>query len=297
MAEYNKNPFDLSAAKISFTDLYHIFMKQRFPNWDEKTTEEKDTLVSSYNSYAMAYNHSETLYDIKFVEVRKAHLQEVIDNCPKGQTKIKIKTLYSQMYKVAMENDIVDKDYEEFVDIASDDTKSSRKPFTAAEIKLLRDNIDKIPDVDVISILIYTGMRPAELLKMENANINIEERYMRGDVKNKHSKNRVIPLNKNIVGFVEKRMTANQYLLVGSRNKKMDYQSFRNRIWNKVMKELELVHLPHDSRHTFATIIDRAGADKLSIKRIMGHASKDITDGVYTHKDIEDLLKAVDLLE
>jgi len=36
---------------------------------------------------------------------------------------------------------------------------------------------------------------------------------------------------------------------------------------------------------------------ELSIKRIMGHASKDITDKVYTHKDIEQLLIAIDMLE
>jgi len=41
--------------------------------------------------------------------------------------------------------------------------------------------------------------------------------------------------------------------------------------------------------------MDNAGANKLCIKRIMGHPSFDITDSFYTHKDIEELLKAVDL--
>ncbi|WP_146553674.1 tyrosine-type recombinase/integrase [Rummeliibacillus sp. SL167] len=57
-----------------------------------------------------------------------------------------------------------------------------------------------------------------------------------------------------------------------------------------------MTHRPHDCRHTFATLMDNADANKLSIKRIMGHASKDITDKVYTHKDIEQLLKAIDLI-
>ena len=39
-----------------------------------------------------------------------------------------------------------------------------------------------------------------------------------------------------------------------------------------------------------------AGANKLCIKRIMGHASPDITDGVYTHKTVEDLIYAMDLI-
>ena len=43
--------------------------------------------------------------------------------------------------------------------------------------------------------------------------------------------------------------------------------------------------------------MDDVGADKLSIKLIMGHAIKDITDGVYTHKTIDKLYKAICLLK
>jgi len=42
--------------------------------------------------------------------------------------------------------------------------------------------------------------------------------------------------------------------------------------------------------------MDNAGANKVSIKRIIGHARTDITDKVYTHKDISELKKAVDLI-
>jgi integrase len=37
-----------------------------------------------------------------------------------------------------------------------------------------------------------------------------------------------------------------------------------------------------------------AGTNKVAIKRIMGHVSIDITDKVYTHKDVSELLKAID---
>ncbi len=42
--------------------------------------------------------------------------------------------------------------------------------------------------------------------------------------------------------------------------------------------------------------MDRTDANKLCIKRIMGHASTDVTDKVYTHKDIEDLVETVNKL-
>ena len=43
-------------------------------------------------------------------------------------------------------------------------------------------------------------------------------------------------------------------------------------------------HLPHDGRHTFASLMDSAGANDVCIKLIMGHSMKnDTTKGTYTH--------------
>lgn len=62
------------------------------------------------------------------------------------------------------------------------------------------------------------------------------------------------------------------------------------------MEQLKMAHKPHDCRHTFASLMDSSGANKLCIKKIMGHASQDITAQVYPHKDIEELKEAVDLI-
>ena len=55
-------------------------------------------------------------------------------------------------------------------------------------------------------------------------------------------------------------------------------------------------HTPHECRHTTATNFNNKGANQVAVKRILGHADKDVTTGVYTHKDIRQLKKAVDLL-
>ena len=62
------------------------------------------------------------------------------------------------------------------------------------------------------------------------------------------------------------------------------------------MEKMQMDHCPHDCRHTFASLMDTAGANKLCIKRIMGHASPDITDSVYTHKTLEELILSIDLI-
>lgn len=52
-------------------------------------------------------------------------------------------------------------------------------------------------------------------------------------------------------------------------------------------------HLPHDCRHTCATLLSNAGVELKIIQLILGHSSKDITNRIYTHKTIEQLVEAI----
>lgn len=56
-------------------------------------------------------------------------------------------------------------------------------------------------------------------------------------------------------------------------------------------------HICHDTRHTFISELQSRGADHICIERLVGHSSHGITDKVYTHKDIHELRKAVELVE
>ena len=55
-------------------------------------------------------------------------------------------------------------------------------------------------------------------------------------------------------------------------------------------------HTMHDTRHTFISAAERSGLDASSIilKRIVGHSTSGNTTALYTHKNIEDLLAAID---
>ena len=55
-------------------------------------------------------------------------------------------------------------------------------------------------------------------------------------------------------------------------------------------------HTPHDTRHTFVSRLQTAGADHVCIERLVGHASHGVTDKIYTHKDIDELRRTVELL-
>lgn len=62
------------------------------------------------------------------------------------------------MYKYAIENDFVQKNYSEYVTINIPDDDESGIPFTENELKLLWDNVD-MPGINSVLIMIYSGFR------------------------------------------------------------------------------------------------------------------------------------------
>lgn len=75
-----------------------------------------------------------------------------------------------------------------------------------------------------------------------------------------------------------------------------------NRLYDKQFAKKTLIelnikyHTPHECRHTLASLLNNVGANITASKRILGHASNDITEKHYTHKDLHQLKKAMDLI-
>lgn len=63
------------------------------------------------------------------------------------------------------------------------------------------------------------------------------------------------------------------------------------------MDELKIHHTPHECRHTFRSRLDSAGANKVCIDLMMGHKSKEVGERVYTHKTIDELKEALNLVK
>jgi len=62
------------------------------------------------------------------------------------------------------------------------------------------------------------------------------------------------------------------------------------------MSAAAVQHTPHNCRHTFRSRLDSAGANKRCIDLMMGHKSKDVGERVYTHKTIDELKAAIELV-
>lgn len=288
LADFNDNPYDIEVSALTFSDVFDRWKEQKF----------NDISKSAINGYNAAYETSKELHDVKFVDIKTMHLQSIINNCGKGyDTLRKIRVLYNQLFKYAMENDIVNKDYSSFIDIGKKVEPTSRKPFTEKEIKRLFYMVDSIPYTDTILIMIYTGLRIGELLILKPSDINLKERTITGGIKTDAGKNRIIPINKKVLPFIEKRLNENnEYLIINDLGKQMKYDNYYKEKFIPIMDQLNMDHKPHDCRHTFATLMSNSDANKTAIKKIIGHSSYATTEKIYTHKDIEELRKAIDLI-
>ena len=289
LIDYLDNPYDLDLANILFKDVYEKWSRLKYPKVSH----------SAILGYQSAYNNVEKLHNMKIKDIKARHLQEAIDNCSKGQaTKKKIKFLFGQMFAYAMQNDIITKDYSEFVDIGKASEESKREPFSNKEIELLWKHIDNIEFIDTILIMIYSGFRIGELLELETKNIDLINMTMTGGLKTEAGKNRLVPIHPKILPLIEKRYNKdNQYLIINFKGKKMKYDNYYKEKFIPIMEQLNMKHRPHDCRHTFATLLSNANANATAIKKMIGHESYVTTEKIYTHKDVEELRKNIELIK
>jgi len=292
LLEYNKDPYDLNNNKMTFANVYDLWYEQKF------TKSKKKYSASSIGCTRGAFNKSEELHNRLIKDIRTQDMQRILDNYELSHAYMEhIRNLFRSVCKYAMQYDFIKKDYSEFIGITKDDDDQPGVPFTNEEVQKLWNNKEK-PFVDSVLILIYSGWRISELLTLELDNIDIQQKTFKGGIKTTAGKNRIVPIHSKIYGMVSTRYENNCGSFICD-----DKPIINPHIYYKYFNEaltiagINSIHTPHDCRHTFATMLDNAGANTTSTKRLLGHSSGgDVTEKVYTHKDIEQLRKAIELI-
>ena len=288
LAAYNQSPYDLVARKLKFSEVYEKWSERKYP-------ELSPNRVAQYQS---VYRSISEFHNMAFADIRLNHLQDFFDKRTdiSSGTLIHYKALFNQLYKFAMKHEIVNKNYAEFIEIKKTGKVAPHKVFTAEEIEVLWKHSDR-REVQIILVLIYTGLRITELLTMERRNVFITERYMIGGIKTEAGRDRAIPINHKILPFVISFYEeGGEYLIKKQNNGKSQaysYHGFRYSIWKPVLKEFGFKHSIHDTRHTAISLMDGAGVNKTALKRIVGHKNEDVTE-LYTHKTIQELITEID---
>lgn len=290
LAKYNDNPYMIDRDTITFEEVFELWKAKKFDGAG----------TSTVNGYNAAYKNSPSLHKMKFKDIKTMHLEDAISKCTLGHGSLrKMKILYQQLYAYAMANDIINKDYSDYVKLGEDTSNPDRQPFSKAEIDLLFEIEPTLPYVDTILILIHSGIRPGELLNLKKEDVNLNEQYfIVTESKTEAGQNRLIPINEKILPYFVRRVeSGTEYLIMHpSKNKKPGYDYYYRSIFTPIMDQLNMKHRPHDCRHTFGTLLNNADANPTSIKNLIGHNSFITTEKTYTHKDIDELRKAINLI-
>ena len=245
-------------------------------------------------SYNTAKPKLKPIWHMPMVDVRLADLQAIIDTyADKSRARLnQIMNAFHGLYEAAEKNDVpVTKNYARLIILPPPPEKEAiHKPYTAEEILKLWKSDDIVAKWQLVYI--YTGMRPAELRNMKLDDVHIKERYMVGGSKTIAGKNRTIPIAECIVPIIVEMHSQAKF-------KRLDtfIPLGKNPDLIRALIKSHSGHLPHDGRHTFATLADEYKLDPNIVKRILGHSlAGNITQAVYTHKNTADLIAAVNQL-
>lgn len=273
LSRFNDDPYDPDVKKVTFAEVY--------ARWSP----EHELSKSSMASRANAFRHCRPLHDMPMNQIRVNHIEAAYaDLTPSNAYAVKV--LINQVFRYAMRHEIVSKDYAALANPPkATASKICRQAFDFAQIDALRK--DGTDTSEMIFVGIMTGFRPQELTLLRSEDVDLENQTIRGGLKTKAGKDRLVPIHPEILPIIRKRCTGD-YLFHRPAGGAHDYQSYRYE-FRKVMEKHGWEHTCHDTRHTFVTMAKEAGMNEYILKLIVGHAVADITERIYTHRSIEQL--------
>ncbi len=305
LVEYNKNPYDLEPS---------ITVKQLYDKW---TDEYFKTLKSDSSSRTItsAWAYCSSVYDMRASDVRARHVKGCMEEGiaiingeerhPTAGIKARIKSMFNLMLDYALEYEIVDRNYARTFNVSDDiikekeEAKRGHIPFTDEEIQTLWEHVDVTQYVDVVLIQCYSGWRPQELGLLKLENINLDDWTFIGGMKTDAGIDRIVPIHSKIRHLVNKKYKeaeslGSEYLInctdaTTHRSSIMfTYDKYQKR-FSKIRDGLKLntQHRAHDGRVHFVTKAKKYGVDEYAIKYMVGHAITDITERVYTKREID----------
>lgn len=292
LAEYNKNPLSLEKG-ITFAEIYK--------RWSEEQFKAKP---STKRIYSAAYAAVPGLHDKEFRKLKRNDLQEAVDKSGKNYPTLKmVRLLMNQLYKYASQNDLVERDYSQFVDIARykndkeeeemEEIHTDIKPEEIAELWKRADD----PAVQEVLMLIYSGLRVGEFLALTAGDVDIEARFVYIRRSKTAAGRRKVPIHSRTLSFwKDRKEQAGEFLIPVNAASRPDprYKRYKERFFRVFDSAGLQRHLPHDTRHTTASMLHAAGVNPYEVKLILGHATADITEGIYTHVSDEKILASIE---
>ena len=300
LIDYKINSKPLSP-NVKLGEVYEKWSAEKWPTISER----------GVMNYITVWNKiPDKLKKKKFVKLTRKDWQNLISiEQTKGNgfdSQKRIRMICSQLYKYAINNELLYNNIAPTLEICKHKMIHEKSIYSDLEIQTLYENRNKSELIDSLLILIFTGMRISEFLNLnpnEDIFLDDDNPYLIvRQSKTEAGRNRPIPIFEKIYPILKRMVEEAQkenrdYLLKNVCGRRMRYSSFALRTKRMLKKKFGIKHTIHETRHTFASIMDGLNANDMAIKKIMGHAARGVTKKTYTHKNIASLFEAIDLLD
>lgn len=285
LAEYNDSPFNLTDNNLTFEQAYKKWAAAHYDGLSDNTIASRES----------AFKKCEPIYDIKMRNINLSMMQEIVDDysCMSNSTQNGIKTVMSSAFEYAISVNLCKTNPATHLVISRSDVINQHTPFSDQEIDILWKHADRY-DIQLLLILIYSGMRVNEFLKNTKDNINLTENWIYIPKAKNKSSVRYVPIHPRIRPILLQWYDrADNFIATNMRGSTIIYRNFIAREFSRINEEFDFDHNFHDTRHTFATLAHRYHLDELTTQKILGHTPDSITKKIYTHISIEDMQREI----
>ncbi len=192
--------------------------------------------------------------------------------------------------------------YKGFVNVAEDTESLKRKKALPKYLSI--EEVDQLLDIKLetpfdyrnkamLETLYATGLRASELINLDLMNVDIVNMVI--NVYGKGSKERIVPLSKIAVNYLDmyiniyrnllfvKNQEPTEALFLNNHGKRITRQGLYKMIEKIALEQgIDKEITPHVLRHSFATHMIECGADIRSVQELLGHENV-VTTEIYTH--------------
>lgn len=192
--------------------------------------------------------------------------------------------------------------YKGFINVSEDVESLKRKKTLPKYLSI--EEVDNLLDIKLVTpfdyrnktileLLYATGLRATELINLDLINIDISNMVVK--VYGKGSKERIVPLSKIAVNYLDlyinkyrpmmfvKNQKPTDALFLNNHGQRMTRQGLYKIIGEIArIKKIDKEITPHVLRHSFATHMIECGADIRSVQELLGHENV-VTTEIYTH--------------
>jgi len=310
LADYNKNP----------TTKLNITLKELHEEWRPLGLKGKSKQLG--DSYNAAWNKLYAIYDMKFRDIRTAQMQQIIEDLQEDRPKLNkehkpiirdgnpvmlkpasysslhdVKVLMGLLYKYAMQNDIVNKNYAEFLILPKNES-GVKDRFNDLDIKKIEQHIDTVPYADCVLFLCYCGYRIEEFLTLDKYRVKEYNGIyvLFGGNKSASGKCKKIPVHSKILPILKKWQEKDgKVIFCMPDGSKFTAKKFREECYYPALEMMGLRRLtPHACRRTFYSRGHECGISEQDLIALMGHTDIEVGTDFYLKQSVEALKASIE---